>query len=67
MVRNYMAKREAKYTNEQLQQAVAAVASNGVSMSQAARKFDIPTSTQHNNVIEKHKGWGGRKTMQEER
>ena len=64
MVRNYVAKREAKYTNEELQQAVAAVASNESSMSQAARKFNIPTSTLRNNVTEKNKG---RKRMQEER
>ena len=61
MVRNYVAKREVKYINEELQQAVAAVASNELSISQAARKFNIPL---HNNVTEKQKG---RKTMQEKR
>ena len=63
MVRNNVSKREVKYINEELQQTVAVE----LSMSQAARKLYIPTSTLHNNTTEKHKGWVGRKTMQEEK
>ena len=63
MVRNYVTKRNSRYSKEELEMAITAVSMNELSMSQAAKKFNIPTSTLHDNITEKHKGQIGRKTV----
>ena len=58
-----MTKRKAKYSKEELEQAMTAVEANELSMRQAAERFNIPRSTLHDNITEKHKGQIGRKTV----
>ena len=63
MVRTYVQKRKPSYSKEELEEAVTAVAMNGLSVSQAARMFNMPTRTLHDNVTEKHVGQIGRRTV----
>ena len=53
MVRNYVTKRKLKYSKEELEQAITSVTMNELSLSQASRMFNIPTSTIHVSVMKK--------------
>lgn len=45
MMINYVIKRKSKYSKDELEQEIIAVSMNELSISQAAKKFNIPTST----------------------